>query len=74
MKKIKCECPLEGNVSPSMVDMYSEEEKAGMYHKPNKCKGTHNLKKFRRGKKKLWLCSCCTLPGDIEIKKKEKQK
>ena len=70
MKKllIKCECPEEGAVPLEREHKYSKEEKSGMNHKPNKCKGTNNIKKYRRGDKELYLCSCCNLFEDIEIR------
>jgi len=68
MKKIKCQCSAEANVPFEDKKMYSLAEKSGMNHKPGKCKGTNNIKKYRRGNKELYLCSCCYFLGDIEIK------
>jgi len=65
--QIHCQCPTEGNVNPEDECLYSEEEKTGMNHKAGKCKGTNKIKKYRRGDKELYLCSCCLLNGDIEL-------
>lgn len=67
----KCQCPETGEVSPERESMYSEAEKSGMNHKPYECKGTNEVKQYERQEKKLWLCSCCNMPGDKEIKNKE---
>lgn len=65
-KKIqKCECDEMSIIPPDMEHLYSEEEKPGMNHKPNKCKGTYKLKRFRRNDKIIFLCSCCCMFGDI---------
>ena len=66
--KHKCECPFKGNAPSYMEDFYSEEEKIGMNHKPNECKCTNDLKQYIRNGKKIWLCSCCCLFGDKEVK------
>lgn len=66
-KETICECPEKGFVPPARYYQYSEEEQAGMNHEPNKCKGTFNIKKYKRGDKELYLCSCCWLFGDEEI-------
>ena len=62
----KCECPLKSNATDE--DMYSTEEYSGMKHEPGKCEGTNDIKKYKRDDKELWLCSCCHLPEDEEIK------
>jgi hypothetical protein len=67
IKKHKCQCPETSKVSPEREHLYSEEEKSGMNHKPGECKGTNDIKKYRRGDKELYLCSCCVLFGDIEL-------
>ena len=64
-KKIKCECPYTSYATDK--SWYSPEEYGGMVHKPNKCKGTNDLKEYIRDGKKLWLCSCCTMFGDVEV-------
>lgn len=61
----RCQCPTRGQVSDAMLSRYAPEEKAGMNHEPGKCKGTYDLRQYRRGSSFLWLCSCCCLPGDI---------
>ncbi len=66
MKKI-CECPQKGVVPREREFMYTEEEKSGMNHEPNKCNGTNEIKKYKRDDKELYLCSCCYLFGDIEL-------
>ena len=65
---IKCQCPEKGYVPPTEENMYLEEEKNGMNHEPGHCKGTYKIKKYKRGDKELYLCSCCNILGDIEIK------
>ena len=70
MKKHKCECPKTGSVEKYNEYMYSEEEKSGMNHEPNECKGTNEVKQYERGSRKLWLCSCCYLFGDLPVKNK----
>ena len=66
-EKIKCECDGKGFVTPEREYQYSEEEKSGMNHEPNECKGTNEIKLYQRGDKKLYLCSCCNVFGDKEI-------
>jgi len=66
-KRVRCQCPEEGFVSLEREHEYKYEEKSGMNHKPNKCKGTNDIKKYRRGDKELYLCTCCYLAGDVEI-------
>lgn len=65
-EEIKCQCPIKAEVSIGRECLYSDEEKTGMNHEPNKCLGTNDIKKYRRGKLELYLCSCCFLSGDIE--------
>lgn len=67
MKKIKhkCECPERGSATDK--SMYSPEEYSGMFHEPNECKGTNEITLNKRNDKELWLCSCCTLLGDIRL-------
>ena len=67
----KCECPEVGEVAPGFEDMYLPEEQSGMYHAPHECKGTHDMQCVRRSGVLLWLCSCCTMPGDIRVSKAE---
>lgn len=72
-KKIRCQCPKLGEVLPEREYLYAVEEKSGMNHKPNKCKGTNNIKKYRRGDNtEVYLCSCCTTIDDVEIKGRKK--
>ena len=66
-KPTKCECPEKSKVSPNKEYMYSAEEKSGMNHEPNKCKGTNKIKTYLRDGKKLKLCSCCNVFGDKKI-------
>ena len=66
-KKLKCECDDTGIVTPDREYQYSEEEKSGMNHAPNKCKGTNEIKKYKRNGKVLWLCSCCDMFSDVLI-------
>ena len=67
-----CECPEEGSVPYERQWQYSEAEKSGMNHKPNQCKGTNNIKIYKRDNKILSLCSCCFVFGDIQITPEEK--
>ena len=67
-KSIKCQCPILGYVSTERESQYTKEEKSGMNHKPNKCKGTNNIKPYKRNGKKLYLCSCCYFGDDKLIK------
>ena len=74
MKTIKCQCPGIGKVPKKNLYKYNDNEKPFVNHKPNECKCTNELKQYRRGKKKLWLCSCCNLFSDVEIKTRVKGK
>ena len=65
---MQCQCPTQRAVPPGLESMYDEEERAGMNHAPGKCKGTHDVKQYKRGSELLWLCSCCYLSGDEEVK------
>jgi len=67
MKKLKCQCPKNASVPKEDEFMYAEEEKSGMNHKPGECKGTNKIALYKRGDKKLYLCSCCRLIGDEEL-------
>ena len=60
----KCECPIKASVVMKDEGMYSEEEKGGMNHAPGKCKGTNDIKLYKRGDKELNLCSRCFFLGD----------
>lgn len=65
--KHKCECPETSYVPLCREHLYSKSEKSGMNHLPGECKGTNKVKQYYRDGKKLWLCSCCVLPGDREV-------
>ena len=65
--KPKCECPDASYVSKVRQGLYLAKERKGMNHKPHKCKGTFDLKQYKRDDKILWLCSCCTRIGDREV-------
>lgn len=67
MEKLKCECPEEGFVPVGNEHQYLPEEKSGMNHEAGKCKGTNDIKLYKRGDEELHLCSCCWLLGDIEV-------
>lgn len=60
----RCECPETGNPPIYNLDLYIEEEKDGMFHQPNECKGWYMLALYKRNGKDIWLCSCCCLSGD----------
>ena len=68
MKKLKCQCPVKSYTSPEREHEYLPEEKSGMNHEPNKCKGTNNIQLYERDGKKLYLCSCCYLSDDKLVK------
>lgn len=67
MSKIKCECDVKSFVPPEREHNYSDEEKLGMNHEPNECKGTNKIKLYKRNGKKIYLCSCCNSFEDKEI-------
>ena len=52
--KKKCECPHTSiqNTLSSAIGYLSEEE-LGRIHKPYKCKGTYELKKYKVGMREL---------------------
>ena len=63
----KCQCPHRGERIQWAVEMFGylpEEEKA-IEHAPNECPGDYQVRLYRRGVQKLWLCSACTSPGDV---------
>lgn len=66
LSKPRCECPEEGNAVYPEED-YLPEERIGMFHAPNECKCTNELKQYRRNGKLLWLCSCCFFLSDKEV-------
>ena len=68
--KLKCECPDTGETPSEREYQYAEEEKSGMNHKPNECKGTNKIKLYNRNGKALFLCSCCNMFGDKEVTSK----
>lgn len=59
--KPRCECKGKSRVPKSREYMYSENEKIGMNHEPDKCKCTNNLRQYWRNGRKIWLCSCCVI-------------
>lgn len=65
--KNKCQCERTQSVLKEHENMYSAEEKGAMNHEPNKCEGWYKIKKYQRGGKILYLCSCCCGFGDVEI-------
>lgn len=62
----RCECPTTTNISPmaEFIDLLPEEEKARA-HEANECPGDYGLALYKRGNKKLYLCSFCNLIGDV---------
>lgn len=64
---ITCECPSVSFMPSEYEVLYSKEEKEGINHEPNKCKGTNEIKPYKRGTKILYLCSCCNVFGDIQL-------
>ena len=70
MKSEKCECPTKGRLQAGMAKEYdTEKELPFVNHKPNECECTNELKQYFRKGKKIWLCSCCNMSGDEEIKR-----
>jgi hypothetical protein len=70
--KQKCMCPAEGKLYPWTEKMYDEvTERPYVNHEPGQCLCQNELKLFMRGKKKLWLCSCCWLPDDKPVVEKQ---
>lgn len=68
--KIKCECPTQATQNPISIAIgYLPEEEIAREHEPNKCKGTYELKLYKRKGKKLYLCSACCLSQDILVSK-----
>ncbi len=67
-EKPHCQCPERG-VRSAAADAFgyeSEEEKA-REHEPNECQGDYELALYQRGESQLWLCSCCTFFGDVQL-------
>lgn len=65
----KCQCNLTGILRNKMIEWYdSKKELPFVEHKPNECKCTNDLKKYNRKDKLLYLCSCCVLCEDKEVK------
>ena len=65
--ELKCQCDIFVQVEQEKEHLYLDEEKVTMNHKPNKCKGTYQIKKYKRNGKELWLCSACNLSGDKSL-------
>jgi hypothetical protein len=61
--ELRCECPHEANGS-AMAALFAPEERAGMIHAPNECRGAFNLAVYLRNGEEITLCSCCHLFGD----------
>lgn len=67
MKK-KCQCNNTGNLSPGFESMYEpEKELPFVNHEPGKCKCTNELKEYKRGGEKVWLCSYCNMFNDVLV-------
>lgn len=65
---MECECDEKGVLNPVMTSMYDNEtELPFVDHKPNECKCKNDLKQYLRHKKKVWLCSNCSLSTDKQI-------
>lgn len=68
--KIKCQCNTESILRTDMRHLYHPtKELPFVNHKPNECKCTNDLKQYIREDKKIWLCSCCCLAFDKEVKR-----
>lgn len=68
MSALKCQCPNEGKLKPSIASMYdSETELPFVIHAPGECKCTNDIRRYRRGETILNLCSCCFISGDKEV-------
>lgn len=62
----KCECP-NLSVVTMPISWYEPEEYKALNHEPNKCPGDYEMEHVNRNGKIMWLCSACTLPGDINV-------
>jgi hypothetical protein len=56
IRGIACECPHD-----------ADGFLTGNVHKAHKCKCTSGLQRYRRGRRILWLCDTCHLPGDRAV-------
>lgn len=66
-KQIRCECPNDSMNNIMPASRYTEEEQSGRQHAKGKCPCIAELKKYKRGNKILWLCSCCTLGNEVLV-------
>jgi hypothetical protein len=65
---ITCECPDNATGEGAPEWMYEPQELKARHHLAGKCPGDYNIKPYRRNGHVIYLCSCCDLPGDEEIK------
>lgn len=66
LQNIKCQCSKQRR--RSILDfLTADKELKYLYHKPNECNCKTDLKLYKRGTLKLWLCKYCCFPDDIEI-------
>mgnify|MGYP001563278603 CR=1 FL=1 len=63
----RCECPSVVTIS-LLKAWYLPEEYKTMSHEAGKCPGDYLVKKYQRGDRTLWLCSCCHLSTDMLVK------
>ena len=64
----RCECPDDVVGPPIIPELYdSVTELPFVVHRVGECQCTHRLRRYRRGDKTLWLCSCCHLLGDEPV-------
>ena len=81
VKGPRCECPAEARSKisddvqtvaqemdlPVQVIQDMNDAIQSRNHPPGQCPRTHGLQQYRRKGQVLWLCECCTLPGDVEV-------
>ena len=66
---MKCECDKTSSLPVISPDLYHPElELPFVGHQPGECKCTNELKRYERDGKIVWLCSCCHMFDDKEIK------
>ena len=67
---MKCQCKERAVLKEVMKDWYDPvKELPFVNHEPNECKCENDIRQYRRGKEKLWLCSNCFMSTDVELKK-----
>lgn len=68
MKNIHCECDHTGKLGPGMGGMYDPvTELPFVDHEPGKCECRNELHLYIRDGKRVYLCSCCNMSGDLLV-------